>query len=392
MHRSVGRLAAAQLPPGPGTESIARALFAPLIEAKWPSGWRILGWDFEQGLCLTLQHGNRTLLVELEERDDTRECYARTARFNVCVRPTFEAGASLDDVERRLIDQVIELVGRRERRLPTVERPVTARASAVRGISVDRALMPEGTGHYYFNPYVGCMIGCAFCYVQERADFSRRLEGLPRLEWGRYVDVKVNAAEVLRREVTEVPPGVVRMSPILTDPYQPIERRYRITRQALEVFLDAGFTPVILTRGARVVEDLELLRRFPAAAVGFSIPTDIDAVRAAFEPGADPVEERFEALTACHTAGVRTFTVIQPVLPMNVDRLVEKLAPIIRAVRVDRMHDIARFRHLYEAAGMMHALEPAFFDATLAALRDGFSRHGITVDELDDLGALVGRE
>jgi DNA repair photolyase len=261
----------------------------------------------------------------------------------------------------------------------------------VREIAVERALMPEGPGHYYFNPYVGCMIGCAFCYVQERADFSRRLEALPRLEWGRYVDVKVNAAEVLRREVKQHPPGIVRMSPILTDPYQPIERRYRITRQALEVFLDAGFAPVILTRGARVVEDLELLRRFPAAAVGFSIPTDDDSVRVAFEPGADPVEERLEALAACHAAGLRTFAVIQPVLPMNVDRLVQRLAPIVRAVRVDCMQDVARHRHLYEAAGMLHALEPAFFEATSAALREGFARHRVTMDEMDDLGALMGR-
>ncbi len=376
---------------GRGLDLIARELFAPLLDGPLPAGWRVVSWDSEQGLCVTLQHGARTLLVELEERDDARACYAQTARFNVCVRPMFDAGARLDGAERRFIDRVVELVRRRERRLPSVDRQESTRPSAVREITVDRALIPEGPGHYYFNPYVGCMIGCAFCYVQERADFSRRLEGLPRLEWGRYVDVKVNAAEVLRREVRDHPPGVVRLSPILTDPYQPIERRYRITRQALEVFLEAGFAPVILTRGARMVEDLELLRRFPAAAVGFSIPTDDDSVRAAFEPGADTVEERFEALAACHAAGLRTFAVLQPVLPMNVDRLVARLAPLVRAVRVDRMHDAARFRHLYEAAGMLHALEPSFFEETVGALRDGFARCGVAVDELDDLGALVGR-
>ncbi len=376
---------------GHGLGPIARDLFAPLIDGPLPPGWRLISWDSEQGLCVTLQRGSRTLLVELEERDDTRGCYARTTRFNVCVRSMFEAAAPVDESQRRFIDRVVKLVQRRERRLPTVERAESTRASVVREITVDRALIPEGPGQYYFNPYVGCMIGCAFCYVQERADFSRGLEGLPRLEWGRYVDVKVNAAEVLRREVEVHPPGIVRMSPILTDPYQPIERRFRITRQALEVFLGAGFTPVILTRGARIVEDLELLRRFPSAAVGFSIPTDDDSVRAAFEPGADAVEERFEALAACHAAGVSTFAVIQPVLPMNVDCLVEKLAPIVQAVRVDRMHDIARFRHLYEAAGLQHALEPTFFDEMLEALRKGFAQHGVTVDELDELGGLVGR-
>jgi DNA repair photolyase len=370
---------------------IAESLFAPLIEGRLPSGWRLLTWDFEQGLCLTLEHGRCTLLVELEERDDARGCHARTARFNINIRHVFDSGARLDDEERRFVEAVIDLVRRREGMLPVVERPPTTRASAVREISVERALMPEGPGHYYFNPYVGCMIGCPFCYVQERADFSRRLEGLPRLEWGRYVDVKVNAAEVLRREVKTHPPGIVRMSPILTDPYQPIERRYRITRQALEVFLEAGFVPVILTRGARVVEDLDLLRRFQSAAVGFSIPTDVDSVRAAFEPGADPVEERFDALAACHEAGLRTFAVIQPMLPMNPRALVETLAPIVRVARIDRMQEVARYRHLYESAGMLHALEPAFFEATATALREGFERRGVAMDEMDDLGALVGR-
>ncbi len=368
----------------------ARALLAPILERPLPQGWRLLGWDSEQGICLTFQSRTCTLLFELEGRDEARDCYARTARFNVCVRHVFSGAGDLDGEERRFVDAIVDLVRRRENALPMVDRAEADRSSVVREIEVERALVPEAPGQYYFNPYVGCMIGCPYCYVQERADFSRRLEGLPRLAWGRYVDVKTNAADVLAREVRNQPPGVVRMCPILTDPYQPLERRYRVTRRALEVFLEAGFTPVILTRAARIVEDLDLLRKFPAAAVGLSIPTDDDRVREAFEPGADSIAERTEALRACHAAGLRTFVVIQPMLPMTPDDLVDTLAPLVQVARVDRMHDAERHRPLYERAGMLPALEPSFFEATGAALREGFVRRGVTLDEMDDLGVLLG--
>src|SRR5262249_38483715 len=158
--------------------------------------------------------------------------------------------------------------------------------------------------------------------------------------------------------------GLVRMSPILTDPYQPVEKRYRITRQALEVLQPAGFTPVILTRAARVREDLDVLARFPRAAVGFSIPTDDDRVRRAFEPGADPVDERSGAPAACAQAGIPPFGVIQPMLPMNAERMVEKMAPHVRAVRIDRMHQVDRNLHLYREAGLVDASGDDFFDRT----------------------------
>ncbi|MCP4249457.1 MAG: radical SAM protein, partial [bacterium] len=227
---------------------------------------------------------------------------------------------------------MIALVRRREMELPEFERPTTSRRAEVREIRVDRLLIAEGANQYYINPYVGCMIGCEFCYVAERADFSRGLRGLPRLPWGRYVDVKINAAEILRAEVRRRPPGIVRLSPILTDPYQPLERRYRITRQCLEVLLEAGFTPVILTRAARVVDDIDVLARFSKLAVGLSVPTDDDRVRISFEPGGDPINDRLAALERLHGAGIPTFAVVQPILPMQPERLVERLAPNVQFV------------------------------------------------------------
>lgn len=375
-------------PRAPSPQGVARALLAPLFESAG-DGWEVIGWDAEQGIQLSLRRGDAVILVELERRDDSRSCYARTARFNVCARPSFDAGADLDEEARAAVNRVVEVVQRREPMLPAAERPAAGRPAMVREIEVERILIPEGKGHYFLNPYVGCMIGCAFCYVAERADLSRELAGLPALPWGRYVDVKVNAAQVLRREVKAHPPGIVRMSPILTDPYQPLEGRYRVTRACLEVLLEAGFSPVVLTRAARVTEDLDLLAHFSCAAVGLSIPTDDDEVRRRFEPGADSVEERFLALERLHAAGVTTFGVVQPVLPMDPERLVARMAPLVRAVRVDRMQclDLERVARLY--AFSPEARSEGFFARTIGALRAGFAARGVAIDERDDLPGLL---
>ncbi len=370
-------------------DEVVRDLFGPLLQSAPTPGWRTVGWDAEQGLCLTFQREGTIILVEFEDRSEKRECYVRTGRFNVCARRQFEAGRPMEEDDRRLVDSVVAVVREREGRLPRIERPTTGRRRAVREILVDRVLIPEGRGHYYINPYVGCMIGCPFCYVIERADMSRCLEGLPRIPWGRYVDVKVNAAEVLQGEVAARPPGIVRLSPILTDPYQPVERKYRVTRRCLEVLRDAGYRVMILTRAARVTDDLELIRGMAGSAVGFSIPTDDDACRQIFEPGADPVDERIRALKAFHAAGVPTVAVIQPVLPMDVERLVDLVAPIVKAVRIDRMYAMHLVNHLYREHGLIEAAGDAFFDEHLRKLTEAFSARGVIIDEMDDLVSLL---
>lgn len=354
-----------------------------------PPGWKLTGWDVEQGICLTYESRTACILVEFEARNESLGCYARTDRFNICARRQLE-DRPLSQTDRELVDAVVAAVREREGVLPTGERPEGGAKTMVREILVDRLLMPEGGRQYYINPYVGCMIACPFCYVIDRADFSRRLEGLPELPWGRFLDVKVNAAEVLRRETRLLRSGIVRLSPILTDPYQPAERRYRITRQCLEVLAATDLAPVVLTRAPRIVEDLELFKRFRRALVGFSIPTDADEYRRIFEPRADPIEARLAALRAFHAAGVRTFAVIQPVLPMNADRLVEKIAPFVTVVRLDRMYLGERVRHLYRKHGLDAFATEAYAEETIDRLARAFRARGVAVDPLDRLEPLLG--
>jgi DNA repair photolyase len=371
-------------------DGIARQLLAPVLDERFAaSGWKPVSWDAEQAICITFENDQACILLEFEERNDRLDCYARTARFNVCVRRQFE-DAQLSEADRRFVDGVISLVREREASLPDRERPAPARKTVIREIVVDRVLIHEGKNQYYINPYVGCMIACPFCYVIDRADFSRHLEGLPQLPWGHYLDVKINAAEVLRREIQRVKSGIVRMSPILTDPYQSIERNYRITRQCLEVLLETDLAPVVLTRSPRILDDLELLKRFRRALVGFSIPTDDDQYRRIFEPNADPIEERFAALRALHGAGVKTFAVIQPVLPMDVTRLVDNIAPFVRVVRLDKLYVGERIKHIYDEHGLAEFYSERYATETIDALTRAFRSRGVTVEPLDNFEPLLG--
>lgn len=370
-------------------EGVARELLAPLLtDAVRADGWRLISWDAEQGICITFERDGVCLLLEFEERNDRRDCYTRTAHFNVCARRQFGAG-QMSDADRAFVDAVVAVVRSREAAVPTGARPAASGSRMVREVLVDRVLMHEGGDQYYINPYTGCMIACPYCYVIDRADFSRRLEGLPQLPWGHYLDVKINAAEVLRRETRSVRRGIVRMSPIITDPYQPAERRYRITRQCLEVLQETDLAPVVLTRAGRILDDLALLLRFRRALVGFSIPTDADEYRTIFEPHADPIDERIDALRQLHAAGIRTFAVIQPLLPMDPDRLVAALAPYVRAVRLDRLYDGGRIRSLYETHGLQRFAGDAYATDIYRRLARGFMARGVRVDPLDDFSPLL---
>ncbi len=365
-------------------EVIPRFL-APLLSARpRPGGWALVNWDGEQGVSLVFARGDQHVLVELEARDEGRDCSERTSKFNICARATLGAARDLTADERILVAGVAKFVRQREHLLRLDDSSVPSK-SRVREIQVDRMLMAEGRGRYYLNPYSGCMVGCAYCYVGPRAEFSSRIDGDVAPAFGSWVDVKINAAETLRAEVQTATPGLVRMSPILTEPYQPIEKKYRITRQCIEILLEHGFTPLILTRESRVLDDLELLAK--GGAVGFSIPTDDDGIRKIFEPRADTIDNRIAALKRCHDAGLVTCLVVQPAMPMNVSNFVERTAPHVSAVRVDRMHFSDAVAKQCAEANMAEDDGQAIVEQLVAAYTD----RGVEVDVSDDLGGIVER-
>lgn len=163
---------------------------------------------------------------------------------------------------------------------------------------------------YALNPYVGCQHGCVYCY----SVFMKRFTG-HREEWGTFVDVKVNAPQVLAREVKRAKPGEVLLSSV-TDPYQPLEREYRLTRACLEILQGYPQFPVsILTKSTLVLRDIDILSQIKELEVAFTITSLDEAARRVFEPQASPIRARIEALACLSEAGLKTWAFFGPALP-----------------------------------------------------------------------------
>jgi DNA repair photolyase len=156
---------------------------------------------------------------------------------------------------------------------------------------------------YTANLYKGCTHGCAYCYAPSLTHDERK--------WGRYVDVKVNAHMILERELRGLRRDQVFLSSA-SDPYQPVEAKYGITRRCLEVLLRNGFPVSILTRSPLVLRDLPLLAKFAWVRVGMSITTV--PVRH-FEPGVPPLQRRIVTLKRLAKAGIPTWVSLAPVIP-----------------------------------------------------------------------------
>jgi DNA repair photolyase len=178
---------------------------------------------------------------------------------------------------------------------------------------------------YAINPYIGCAHGCAYCY----ATFMRRFTG-HREEWGSFVDVKVNASEVLARQITRVRDGRIAIGTV-TDPYQPAEAERGITRRCLEVLRSCDSPISILTKSSLVLRDLDLLLRMRDVQVGFTLTTIDEATRCSFEITSSPVPARLTALRELAHAGVRTWAFCGPLLPFLSDSL-EQMSRLFEAV------------------------------------------------------------
>ena len=183
------------------------------------------------------------------------------------------------------------------------------------------------------NPYMGCVHRCTFCYVR---GFELRAQRPADDRYGRSIRVKTNVAEVLARELAR--PSWSRDGIAIgaaTDPYQPAEGRYRLTRACLEVLVEAWNPFGIITRGPLIVRDADVLREATARAdvsVTFSVPTLDAEIWRRTEPGTAPPRQRLRALRQLVDAGVKASVGMAPILPGLSDRP-ELLADVVRAAR-----------------------------------------------------------
>jgi DNA repair photolyase len=244
----------------------------------------------------------------------------------------------------------------------------------VREIQAKSVLSASKIHAYVVNPYVGCQHGCSYCYAR----FMKRFTG-HREPWGEFVDVKINAPDLLQREIVKKKPGTVWVSGVC-DPYQPLEAEYRLTRQCLTILVQHGWPVVVQTRSPLVLRDMDVLQAGSKIEVGLSIATADDDIRALFEPDAPPIASRIEALDALHAAGIKTYAMIAPLLPGAKD-LPTLLAGKIDRVIVDRMN-YHNADGVYRQHGLEWALAEGFYAEQMSALGAAFAALGVAFEDV----------
>jgi DNA repair photolyase len=183
------------------------------------------------------------------------------------------------------------------------------------------------------NPYMGCAHQCTFCYVRA---FEQRADRPSDDRYGASIRVKTNIAEVLRRELSRKSwEGELLAIGAATDPYQPAEGHYRLTRACLQVLAEAHNPLAIITRGPMIVRDVDVLAeaaRFAKVSVTFSVPTLDDRIWRLTEPNTPPPRQRLRALSVLRSAGIDAGVGMAPILPGLSDKP-ELLADVVKAAR-----------------------------------------------------------
>lgn len=168
------------------------------------------------------------------------------------------------------------------------------------------------------NPYMGCSYGCKYCYAYFVGRFRH-----PDEEWGSYVDVKVNTKELFTKELKHKLQkakskdiGSIWFSSV-TDPYQGLEAKYKMTRGCLEELVKVGYEGriSILTKSHLVTRDIDLFKQLKQVEVGVTVTSMGDPITEYLETFAPPHQERIKALKKLHQAGVPTYAFVGPLLP-----------------------------------------------------------------------------
>ncbi len=222
---------------------------------------------------------------------------------------------------------------------------------------------------YVINPYTGCSHSCSYCYARFMKKFTGHKE-----PWGQFVDVKVNAVDLLGTEIKKKKKDRVWISGVC-DPYQPLEGKYRLTRGCLEILAEYDWPITVQTRSPLVRRDLDILTRGKDFEAGMSVTTADDRVRKLFEPNAPPIEDRLNALAELYDAGIRTFVMIAPMLP-GAEDLAEKLEGKVDYVRLDRMN-YHNADWVYRKYGLMDKFSDEYFSMAEQKLASDFAGMGI---------------
>src|SRR5258708_7982205 len=180
---------------------------------------------------------------------------------------------------------------------------------------LNRSTMPFA--EYTLNAYLGCAFGCSYCYVPV---MRQRRGQCDEMKWGSWVQVKVNAPDVLRRQMLDIPMEARISIGTATDSWQPLEKKYGIARRILEELAYYPNHVGIVTRSPLLIRDIDVLKRMEDVSVGVSLPTFDDRIRRIFEPDAPAIAGRINLIKRLVDAGIKVPLFWCPILNGVMDK------------------------------------------------------------------------
>jgi DNA repair photolyase len=249
----------------------------------------------------------------------------------------------------------------------------------VREIACKTALCPSGLADYALNCYAGCAHGCCYCYARYMTGFTGHEE-----PWGEFVDVRVNAVEALLRQLRRTRVGSVMVSSVC-DGWQPLEEKYRLTRECVRLLLAGGFDVSALTKSALVTRDLDIFGGNKRVELGMTVTTLDEDLRRVIEPAASPTLKRFEALKAASDHGVRVWLFVGPLLPFlsdgsdNVGRILREASRLpLESIIFDKLN--VRTGVWQSLEGLVKEHHPQFLGRYRSVLFDPMERESYVQD------------
>jgi len=168
-------------------------------------------------------------------------------------------------------------------------------------------------GGYAINPYIGCEHDCKYCYARFMRRFTNHKE-----EWGAFVDAKINIDEVLEKQILKYKKVHIYLGTV-TDPYQPAEKKYKLSRKILKILSKTDNSISILTKSSLVLRDLDIIKKFKDIDINFTINTLDEKWREHIEPNAPTIKERLEAIKKLTDNNIKVYAMMGPYWPIFTD-------------------------------------------------------------------------
>ncbi|MDD8030553.1 MAG: radical SAM protein [Acidobacteriota bacterium] len=228
---------------------------------------------------------------------------------------------------------------------------------------------------YCLNPYTGCLHGCKYCYASL---FMRKYSGHAE-PWGQFIDIKVNAPELLRKQLPRARKGTIWIASVC-DPYQPVEASYQLTRKCLQEISRYQFPVFVQTKSDLVVRDLDILTGIRDIEIGFSLATDSDRIARIFEPGAPSITRRLKALEKIKSRNLKTFVFVGPILPQKPGKLISMIKGLADKVFIDRLNYSNQFTNFYQQHNLEAFAREEFFEQVKQVLVGELEKQNINYE------------